>query len=75
MSAVKNVDQLIPPDATKRILVSAEEAAHMLGLSTSGFVRLGLPRVRFGRRAVRYRWDDISALIQKRIILSRGAKQ
>ncbi len=43
----------------------------MLGLSVSGFTRLRISKVRFGRRAVRYRVSDIVEFINRRLVIQR----
>jgi predicted DNA-binding transcriptional regulator AlpA len=62
----------IHEDCRKPVLLCAKEASQLLGLSVSGFARLRLPKVKFGRRAVRYQWSDIEALITRRIVHSRN---
>ena len=59
-----------PEEAAR--LVSDKRGAELTGTSVSGFQRLGLPKVRFSRRCVRYRLSDIVALINKRTINSKG---
>jgi hypothetical protein len=57
------------------VLVDDKRGAAMLSLSVSGFQRLGLPKVRLGRRCCRYRLSDISAHIAKRLVASRGGNR
>ncbi len=74
---MKFENDLSPREASSRILVSAPEAAQMLGVSVSYFVRQKLPKVRFGRRCCRYQLSEIEKLIARRLIASRdvAAKQ
>ena len=51
-----------------RMLLSSKEAASLLGVSNSAFLRLGLPRCRLARRMVRYRLADILGLIERRLV-------
>lgn len=52
-------------------LVSDKRGAELIGTSVSGFQRLGLPKVRLGRRCVRYRLADILNLIDRRTVIAR----
>jgi hypothetical protein len=63
-----------PPVAPAEcILVDDKQAAAMLGMSVSGFQRLGLPRVRIARRCVRTPIRAIHAFISKRLVEGRAA--
>jgi hypothetical protein len=57
------------------ILVDDKQAAAMLGMSVSGFQRLGLPRVRIARRCVRTPLRAIHSFISKRLVEGRASSR
>jgi hypothetical protein len=54
------------------VLLTRPEAAAMLHVSLNALDRLGMPKVRLGRRCTRYRLSDVEKLIVKRTIEGRA---
>jgi predicted DNA-binding transcriptional regulator AlpA len=54
-------------------LVSAKTLSSRFQLTKRGIAGLAIPKVKIGRRAIRYRLSDVLEFIERRTIYSSGA--